>query len=53
VERCDPKLDLGTKIGLGKPKNQSSQNVFKTDVCIGLVDMNPTGSNGCRMLQRS
>jgi hypothetical protein len=42
VGRCDPELDLGTKLGLGRPKNQSSHNGFKTDVCIGLIDTNPT-----------
>jgi hypothetical protein len=41
VGRCDPKLDLGTKMGPGRPKNQSSQNGFKMDMCIGLVDTNP------------
>jgi hypothetical protein len=34
----DPELDLGTKMGLGRPKNQSAQNGFKTDMCVGLVD---------------
>jgi hypothetical protein len=29
-------------MGLGRPKNQSAQNGFKMDVCIGLIDMNPT-----------
>jgi hypothetical protein len=38
----DPKLDLGIKMGPGRPKNQSSQNGFKTDMCVGLVDTNPT-----------
>jgi hypothetical protein len=42
VGRCDPELDLGTKMGPGRPKNQSAQNGFKTDVCVGLVDTNPT-----------
>jgi hypothetical protein len=42
VGRCDPELDLGTKMGLGRPKNQSAQNGFKMDMCVGLVDMNPT-----------
>ena len=42
VGRCDPKLDLGTKMGPGRPKNKSSRNGFKTDMCIGLVDTNPT-----------
>jgi hypothetical protein len=42
VGRCDPELDLGTKMGPGRPKNQSSQNGFKMDVCVGLVDTNPT-----------
>jgi hypothetical protein len=34
------KMDLGTKMGPGRTKNQSAQNGFKTYVCIGLVDMN-------------
>jgi hypothetical protein len=29
-------------MGLGRPKNQSSQNRFKMGVCIGLVITNPT-----------
>jgi hypothetical protein len=29
-------------MGPGRPKNQSAQNGFKKDVCLGLVDMNPT-----------
>ena len=28
-------------MGPGRPKNQSSQNVFKTAVCVGLVVTNP------------
>jgi hypothetical protein len=35
-------MDLGAKMGPGRPKNQSAQNLFKTDVCVGLVDTNPT-----------
>jgi hypothetical protein len=27
---------------LRRPKKQSAHNVFKTDVCIGPVEMNPT-----------
>jgi hypothetical protein len=27
---------------LGRPKNQSDQNGFKIDVCVGLIDTNPT-----------
>jgi hypothetical protein len=42
VGRCDTKLYLGTKMGPGMPTNQSAQNGFKTDMCIGLVDTNPT-----------
>jgi hypothetical protein len=42
VGRCDLELDLGTKLGLGRPKHKISQNGFKTDVCVGLVDTNPT-----------
>jgi hypothetical protein len=42
VGRCDPELDLGTKMGPGKPKNKSAQNGFKIDVCVGLINMNPT-----------
>jgi hypothetical protein len=34
-------LDLGTKLGPRRPKNKTSQNGFKTDVCVGLVDTNP------------
>jgi hypothetical protein len=29
-------------MGPGRPKNQSAQNGFKMDVCVGLVDTNPT-----------
>jgi hypothetical protein len=29
-------------MGPGRPKNQSAQNHFKTDVCIGLIVTNPT-----------
>jgi hypothetical protein len=29
-------------MGPGRPKNQSAQNRFKMDVCVGLVDTNPT-----------
>jgi hypothetical protein len=29
----DPKWDLGTKMGPGRPKNQSAQNGCKMDVC--------------------
>jgi hypothetical protein len=42
VWRCDLELDLETKMGPGRPKTKSDQNGFKMDVCIGLVDMNPT-----------
>jgi hypothetical protein len=42
VGRCDPELDLGTKMGPGRPKNKSAQNGLKTGVCIDLVDTNPT-----------
>jgi hypothetical protein len=38
--RCDPDLDPGACWGLERPKNQSSHNDFKTDVYVGLVDMN-------------
>jgi hypothetical protein len=41
VGRCDPELDLGTKMGPRRPKNKSAQNGFKTDVCVGIVDKNP------------
>jgi hypothetical protein len=37
----DSELDLGTKIGPGRPKNKSAQNGFKTDMCVGFVDTNP------------
>jgi hypothetical protein len=40
--RIDPKMDPGTKMGLGRPKNKSSQNGFKTYMCVGLIDTNPT-----------
>jgi hypothetical protein len=33
-------MDLGIKMGPERPKNQSAQNGFKTDVCVGLVDTN-------------
>jgi len=36
------KMDLGTKMGLGRDKNKSSQNNFKMYVCVGLIDTNPT-----------
>jgi hypothetical protein len=42
VGRCDLELDLGTKMGPGRPKNQISQNGFKTDMCVGLIDTNRT-----------
>jgi hypothetical protein len=42
VGRCDPELDLRTKIGLGRPKTQTTHNGFKIDVCVGLIDTNPT-----------
>jgi hypothetical protein len=29
-------------MGLRRPEKQSAHNVFKTDVCIGPVDTNPT-----------
>ena len=38
----DPELDLKTKMGPGRPKNKSAQNGFKTNVCVGLVNTNPT-----------
>jgi hypothetical protein len=41
VGRCDPELDLGTKMGSRRPKYQSSHNGFKTNVSVDLVDMNP------------
>jgi hypothetical protein len=28
-------------MGLGRPKNQSAQNHFKTGVCVGLIVTNP------------
>ena len=40
--RCDLELDLETKMGPRRPKTQSDENGFKTDVCVGLVDTNPT-----------
>jgi hypothetical protein len=42
VVRCDTELDLGTKMGPGRPKNKSAQNGFKTYVCVDLIDTNPT-----------
>jgi hypothetical protein len=42
VWTCDLELDLGTKMGPGRPKNKSPRNGFKMDVCIGLIDMIPT-----------
>jgi hypothetical protein len=36
VGRIDPKMDPG------RPKNKSSYNHLKTDVCVGLDVMNPT-----------
>jgi hypothetical protein len=35
-------LDLGARWGSERPKNQSAQNIFKTDVCVGLDVTNPT-----------
>jgi hypothetical protein len=35
-------MDLGTKMAPGRTKNQSDQNHFKMDVCVGLVVTNPT-----------
>jgi hypothetical protein len=35
-------MDPRTKMGLGRPKHQSVHNIFKTNVCIGLVVTNPT-----------
>jgi len=40
--QLDPKLDLGTKMGSGRPKNKSPHNGFKTGMCVGIVDTNPT-----------
>jgi hypothetical protein len=34
-------MDPRAKMGLGRPKTQSAQNHFKTDVYIGLVVTNP------------
>jgi hypothetical protein len=39
---CITIIDPGTKMGLGRPKYKSAQNGFKMDVCVGLVDTNPT-----------
>jgi hypothetical protein len=38
----DPELDPGARWGSKRPKNQSAQNLFKMDVCVGLNVMNPT-----------
>jgi hypothetical protein len=40
VGRCDPELDPRAKMGPGRPKHQSAHNLFKKDVCVGLVDTN-------------
>jgi hypothetical protein len=42
VRRCDPKLDLGAKMGPTRPKSQSVQNLLKIDMCVGLIDTNST-----------
>jgi hypothetical protein len=36
----DPKLDPGAKMGLGRPKNKSAQNIFKMNMCVGLIYTN-------------
>jgi hypothetical protein len=36
----DPELDLGTKLGPERPKNENAQNFFKTGVLVGLIDTN-------------
>jgi hypothetical protein len=38
----DSELDLGAKMGPERLKNQSAQNLFKTNVCVGLIDVNQT-----------
>jgi hypothetical protein len=35
-------LDLETKMGPGRPKNQSSHIGLKKKLCVGLIDTNPT-----------
>jgi hypothetical protein len=35
-------LDPGARWGSERPKNQSAHNIIKKDVCVGLVDTNPT-----------
>ena len=35
-------MDPGTKMGLGRTKNKSAHNLFKKNVCVGLVITNPT-----------
>jgi len=42
LDVSDPELDPRAKMGSRRPTNQSAQNLFKTDVCIGLIDTNPT-----------
>jgi hypothetical protein len=44
VSKCaiDPELDPGDKMGLGRPKHRSDQNIFKTDMRVGLTYTNPT-----------
>jgi hypothetical protein len=29
-------------MGSGRTKNKSAQHRFKMDVCVGLIDLNPT-----------
>jgi hypothetical protein len=29
-------------MGPGRPKNKITRNGFKADVCVGLINMNPT-----------
>jgi hypothetical protein len=38
----DPELDPGARWCSKGPKNQSAQNLFKINVCIGVGNMNPT-----------
>jgi hypothetical protein len=42
VGRCDLELDPGAKMGPGRPKNKSAQNIFKMNVCVDLDVTNPT-----------
>jgi hypothetical protein len=42
IGTSDPEMDPRAKMGPGRPKNKNAQNLFKMDVCVGIVDMDPT-----------